>query len=169
MKNGTPYRIQLCLEPEKEHTQAFLKDQIVNAMEAMSGQSRWQRFASPVDKLSDSQLDYLTDLDGKERVAWCASVMTKKGERGIGLARYVKLPGTDGVAEFAITVVDEFQGQGVGYQLLRRLIGTASENNLKILRGYIRVGNRAMLALCRRFAAHITSEDAGTVRADIPI
>lgn len=169
MNNGTPYRIQLCLEPERQHTQSFLKDQIVNAMEAMSGQSRWQRFASPVDKLSDSQLDYLTDLDGKERVAWCASVMTNKGERGIGLSRYMKLPEEEGVAEFAIAVVDEYQAQGIGYQLLKRLAGTAAENDLKILRGYILSGNRGMLVLCRRFAAHISVEGGGILRADIPL
>ncbi len=169
MKNGTPYEIHLCVEPETEHTPEFLKGQIVNAMRSMSAQSRWLRFASPARKLSDKQLDYLTDLDGKNRMAWCALIREKNQERGIGLSRYVKLAEENNIAEFAVTVVDEFQNQGVGYALLKKLIGSAGDNGIAILRGYIHPGNKRMLSLCRRLSASIRVKGTACIEADIPV
>lgn len=169
MENGTPYRIQACVEPGTQHTKEFLKSQIACAIEGMSGKSLRQRFASSVNKLSDKQLDYLTSLDGKDKVAWCASIGSNKAERGIGIARYVKLPNEENVAEFAVTVVDEFQRQGIGYELLKKLIELAGNNGIKILRGYVLSGNEHMLSLCRRFGANTYSEDWSFVIADIPV
>jgi acetyltransferase len=133
----------------------------------MSCQSRHQRFAAPIVTLTDYQLDYLTNLDEKDRVAWCAFMQTETEERGIGLARYMRLDDEENVAEFAITVVDEFHGQGVGTELLNNLKETAKANAIEILRGYILQSNEAMLALCRRLGAETVREDASTIRADI--
>jgi acetyltransferase len=133
----------------------------------MSHHSRQQRFAAPVVTLTDTQLDHLTRLDEKDRVAWCAFLQTESEERGIGLARYVRLDDEENVAEFAITVVDEFQGQGIGTELLNRLIESARSNSIETLRGYILPSNEAMLALCRRVGADTVREDASTLRADI--
>jgi GNAT superfamily N-acetyltransferase len=169
MENGTSYRIQACVEPGTRHTKEFLKSQIACAIEGMSGKSLRQRFASSVNKLSEKQLDYLTSLDGKDKVAWCASIGSDKAERGIGIARYVKLPNEENVAEFAVTVVDEFQRQGIGYELLKKLIELAGNNGIKILRGYVLSGNEHMLSLCRRLGAHTYSEDWSFVIADIPV
>lgn len=167
MKNGTPYQIQLCVEPETQHSPECLKRQIANALDCMSSQSRWQRFASPINRLTDKQLDYLTNLDGKDRVAWCASICADDEERGIALARYVKLQDEKNVAEFAITVVDEFQGQCIGYELLQQLLKTARSNGLEILRGYVLSGNKHMLSLSRRFDASFHSEDSSFIIVDI--
>ncbi|MGB5260345.1 MAG: GNAT family N-acetyltransferase [Gammaproteobacteria bacterium] len=169
MKDGTPYQVQLCIEPDTPHTADLLKSQIVHAMSCMSSQSRWQRFASSVNSLSDEQLDYLTDLDGKDRVAWCASIRNNNDERGIGLARYIRLNGESNIAEFALTVLDEYQGQGIGYVLLDQLVETARDNGLEILRGYILPSNKHMLSLCKRFAASLDREDLSFVIADIPV
>ncbi len=166
MKNGTPYEIHLCVEPETGHTLEFLKGQIVNAMRGMSTWSHWLRFASPARKLSGKQLDYLATLDGKNRVAWCALIREKNRERGIGLSRYVRLTGENNIAEFAVTVVDEFQNQ---YALLKKLIGSARDNGIAILRGYIQPGNKRMLSLCRRLSASISAEDTACIKADIPV
>lgn len=153
MRNGAKYRIQLCVEPDTQHTVALLKDQISDGFANMSIRSRASRFASPISRLTALQLDYLVDLDGKDRVAWCASITRDSGERGIGLGRYAKLLDEVQIAEFAITIVDEFQNQGIGYQLLVKLIESAQMNHFKVLRGYVLKSNKPMLALCRRFNA----------------
>lgn len=167
MKNGTPFEIHDCLEPGEDFTRRRLKDEIQHAIRQMSVQSRWQRFFSPIHELSEKQLDILTTLDGKDRVAWCA-VINHEGEyRGIGLSRYVRLPEAPDVAEFAVTVIDEFHGEGIGEALLEKLIQSAQENGIKHLRGYIFPSNKGMLALSRHFGADIHRQ--GTVmEADIP-
>jgi GNAT superfamily N-acetyltransferase len=169
MKDGSSYEIGLCVEPGTQHSSEFLKVQISNAMDSMSSQSRQKRFASPIKRLSEKQLDYLSNLDGKDRLAWCASIRTRNEERGIGLARYVKLVNENNVAEFAVAVVDEFQGQCIGYELLKKLIESAGINGLKILRGFILPSNMHMLSLCRRFNASFHSDDSFYVIADIPV
>lgn len=170
MKDGTPYHVQLCVESGTEHSSEMLKGRIAEAMQRLSGRSRWQRFAAPVTRLSEQQLDYLTALDNRFKVAWCAWVPRDGNELGIGLGRYVALREDLAIAEFALTVVDDYQGQGVGEVLLRRLVRSALENRIRELRGHVLAGNRAMLALSRHFDAHIQQGKAGgmlvTLRLD---
>lgn len=169
MKNGTVYEIHPCIEPGTSHNPDYLRAQIVKGVENMSPHSRWHRFAMPVHHLSDKQLDYLTALDGSEKVAWCALIHVDGVEKGIGLARYARLTDETSVAEFAITVIDEYQGQGVGHQLLSKLLLTAADNSIKILRGYILPGNLRMIALCRHFNANLVEDDPVFVIAEIPL
>jgi len=168
MQNGTPYEIHTCLDQGLQFTPQHLREEIRNALKCLSVQSRWQRFASPVQELSEKQLDHLTSLDGKNRVACCAVITQDNKYRGIGLARYIRLPEEAGVAEFAVTVLDEFQSQGIGRALLQQLIESAQKNGLKVLRGYVLPSNKGMLKLCRQLQANIGSEDR-FVRADIPV
>lgn len=166
LSDGTPYELHLCVEPGSPFTPQHLRQQLQQAVKHMSAQSRWQRFAAPVHKLSEQQLDHLTDLDGCDRLAWCAFTVGSRGSGGIGLARYVRLAHPGNVAEFAITVLDGFQGQGVGRTLLDQLIRSAREHGIATLRGYLTPGNRRMLRLCRHYQATV-SHEGGTVRADI--
>ena len=73
------------------------------------------------------------------------------------------------VAEFALTVIDEYQGLGFGGELLKRLIATARENRLRVLKGDVLVGNRAMLALCRRFDVALHRESSSSLTVDIRV
>jgi acetyltransferase len=162
MKDGRTYRIQPCVEPEAGHTVEFLKEQIARGLDCMSTRSRWHRFATPLKRLSSEQLAYLADLDGRNRVAWCATIQTDSGERGIALGRYVRLENEPSVAEFALAVVDEFQGQGVGFRLMNALVFAARKNGISTLRGCVLASNRHMLSLCRRFGATLRESDAGS-------
>jgi RimJ/RimL family protein N-acetyltransferase len=120
-----------------------------------------------MNTLSDSQLDYLATLDNKDRLAWCAH---EEGDdmNGAGIARYVRLPDEPDIAEFAITIVDAYQGRGLGSILLGRLIESARENGIRILRGYVLPGNSAMIRLGKRFDAQIKHEDSA-LRVDIAV
>ena len=169
MRDGTPFRVQLCVEPGTPHSPEFLRGQITEAFGRLSNQSRWQRFAAPVHRLSDRQLDYLTDLDNYDRVAWCASVGRGDQEKGIGLARYIRLHDEPDVAEFALTVVDAYQGQGVGSQLMQKLIETARHNGLRTLRGYVLRGNQRMLAICHQSDATVSAVDSSTIMTEIDV
>ncbi|WP_143556209.1 GNAT family N-acetyltransferase [Solemya velum gill symbiont] len=169
MKNGCAYYIQLCVEPETNHTPEYLREQLESGMAGLSSQSRWQRFAAPVNKMSEKQLDYLSNIDGKNHVAWCASLLQEGKEKGIAIARYVILHDEVGVAEFAITVLDDYQGQGIGYELIKKLIGSAKANDVNMLIGHIAPGNKRMLNLCKRFDASIQTEKSSSVIALISV
>ena len=169
MRDGTPFRVQLCVEPGTAHSPEFLRGHIAEAFTRLSSQSRWQRFAAPVHQLSDWQLDYLTDIDNCDRVAWCASVGQGESETGIGLARYIRLQDEPDVAEFALTVVDAYQGQGVGSQLMQKLVESARANGVRAMRGYVLRGNQRMFSISRRFGAVISTADASTAVVEIDV
>lgn len=168
MNNGLAYEIRPCVDPEAHFTAQDWKAEIRKGLAGLSTESRWQRFATGAGRLSERQLDYLTDVDGHDRVAWCAVIAQDGGYRGIGVSRFVRLEGEAAVAEFAVTVIDEFQGQGVGRALLAQLLESARNNGMRRLRGHVLPSNRRMLALCRELRAVITPAD-GFLRADIPV
>ena len=168
MKNGAPYEIHPCIEPDLEFTPERWKEETREGLKRMSARSRWHRFAAGVNELSESQLDYLTDVDCKDRVAWCAVIKRDGRYGGIGVSRYVLLQEEDDVAEFAVTVIDEFQEQGVGRALLEQLVRSAWENEVRVLRGYVFRDNGRMLALAKRMGGASSLEEA-FVRIEIPV
>ena len=90
------------------------RDAVQGAFARLSEQSRYQRFMSAINELSESQLRYLTEVDHHDHEALIA--FDREGGLGVGVGRYVRLD--DGTsAEAAVTVVDEWQGRGLGTAL----------------------------------------------------
>jgi acetyl coenzyme A synthetase (ADP forming)-like protein len=58
-------------------------------------------------------------------------------------------------AEFALVVSDNFQGQGVGKELLRRLIRVAKDEGVETVFGEISAENAPMQAICRSMGFQI--------------
>lgn len=168
MRDGTGYRILPCIDDGSSMARALWRAELQRGMQRLSPRSRWQRFASGIDSLSERQLDELTDVDGSHRVALCAVLQEDRSEEGLGLARYVELTDQPAVAEFAITVVDAWQGRGIGSALLDSLIEVARDNGIKVLRGFVFPSNAAMLALCRRHRAVIEPAD-DFLKADLAV
>ncbi|MBN8733442.1 MAG: GNAT family N-acetyltransferase, partial [Acidobacteria bacterium] len=67
----------------------------------------------------------------------------------LGVGRLSRLHGSND-AEFAVLVADSSQGQGLGLELLRRLIEVAREEGIAYLAGQIHPENRGMIALARK-------------------
>jgi acetyltransferase len=65
----------------------------------------------------------------------------------LAVARYVTNP--DGQScEFALTVADDMQRQGVGRQLMQSLMNAARDRGLEIMEGDVLAANRKMLRFC---------------------
>jgi RimJ/RimL family protein N-acetyltransferase len=158
----------LCHSSEDACDKDCIKTGIRAALGNLSEKSRKYRFAGGMNTPSDAQLDYLASLDNRDRLAWCAIAEGGNPHTGAGLARYIRLPDEPDVAEFAITIVDAWQGKGLGRILLVRLIESARDNGIRVLRGYVLPGNSAMIHLGKRFGAHIEPEDS-FLRMDIQV
>jgi acetyltransferase len=78
----------------------------------------------------------------------------------LAVARLSKLHGTN-EAEFALIVSDRHQHQGLGTELLRRLIEIGKEEKLSAIVGYILGSNHAMQSICRKlgFQLHLDQEE----------
>lgn len=83
----------------------------------------------------------------------------------LAVARLSKLHGTN-EAEFALIVGDHHQNQGLGTELLRRLLEIGKEERLDAIVGYILNGNYKMQSLCRKLGFTLQPDgDEGMLKA----
>lgn len=141
-------------------------------MAGLSRKSRYQRFFTAMPALSEAALRRLTEVDGVDHYAVIAVAQRENGAiEPVGAARFVreKLPRTD-TAEFAVTVLDAWQGRGVSGILLRRLIRAAPPRGVATFVADVLVENRAMLRRIERLAADRRSTcDGGVVHVEFEI
>lgn len=161
LRDGTRVRIR----PIRPDDKARLQE----GLQRLSPQSRYLRFHTGVDRLSDAQLRYLTEIDYADHMAWVAVDPDRHEAAGMGVARYVRLPAEPDVAEAAVTVIDEHQGKGLGSVLLTVLSRSAIEHGIRVLRNYVLVENEAMLALLDELGAQRYEESEGLYRVDMPL
>lgn len=161
LKDGTEVQI-LTVDPCD-------KKCIADGFDRLSARSRQLRFFSTIKKLSDVQLTYLTNVDNVNHVVITANETTGEGRTGIGLARYIRLTDEPDIAEFAISVTDDYQGLGVGSILLDILIEHAKGNSISVLRGYVLRSNQPMIKLLERHDAKRFDDENDAFRFDLHI
>jgi GNAT superfamily N-acetyltransferase len=139
--------------------------------ERLSPESRYRRFFGGVSELSDAALRYLTDVDGVDHVALVATGESPdlKAEPGLGVARFVRLPGEPAVAEAAVTVVDDAQRKGLGRLLATSLADAARERGIHTFRADVLADNEPMVAFMREAGARAHGTVDGVTTFDIPL
>lgn len=89
-------------------------------LHGLGDESRRRRFLTPTPRMSATAVNYLADRDGYRKVALAAS--EPANGRIVGVAEYTwnpNLPTSE--PEVAYAVADDYQGEGVGGNLLRML------------------------------------------------
>jgi len=135
------------------------KDQLQRGLRELSPEGRFARFHTPVERLSEAELCYLTEIDHVDHAAWVAIDQDAPDQPGMGVGRYVRLSAEPHVAEAAITVVDRYQGLGLGRLLLELLARHARVHGITTFRNYVLSSNRGMIALLQRYGAHRVDDD----------
>ena len=131
--------------------------------------SRRFRFLMPIHKLSRYQLSALMEVDQKNHVAVGVKDIGRLDKPGIAIGRFVRVAEKSGTAEFAITVIDEYQNRGLGTLLLELLIRAAQERGIEVLQGFLLDDNLAMIRLLGRFGAVIKREAGNVLQADLQV
>jgi GNAT superfamily N-acetyltransferase len=93
----------------------------------------------------------------------------RRGKPGIAVARFIRLEAESRIAEFAITVIDEYQNRGLGTLLLEILKEVARDRGIDVLRGFLLDDNLAIIRLLERFGACIKRESGNVLQADLPV
>jgi RimJ/RimL family protein N-acetyltransferase len=119
------------------------KSAIVSGFERLSPESRYRRFFSPLQRLSERDLVYLTEVDHHDHEALIAR---NEHHEPIGVARFVR-GGDPHKAEVAVVVVDEWQGRGVATALLTQLADRARHEGVRVFTATILAENRDALGL----------------------
>lgn len=150
--DGTPITIR----PLTRDDRALL----IEGFALLSHESRYRRFFSPLARLNTGMLDSLTDVDGTDHFACVALTGRSDTEVPVAAGRYIRLAGSN-AAELALTVVDAYQGRGVGSLIIEALAVRAADNGVTRLEGFVLAENRPMLALLRKAGAQIQSDGGG--------
>ena len=140
---------------------------IADGFGRLSDRSRRMRFLGPKDELSAAELRYFTDVDHHDHEALGALDHARGG--GVGIARYVRDRDDPHTAEIAVTIVDDWQGRGLGTELLTRLSDRAYQEGIRRFTAAVAADNAAMAGLLRTFGAGLTGRELGTLEYEIEL
>ncbi len=126
----------------------------------LSAQSKYFRFMNHMDKISPLMLARFTQIDYDREMALVAVLGEHSPQAAIiGVARYIGNPDKQS-CEFALTVADAWQKQGLGHQLMLRLMSIARDRGLEVMEGDVLAQNSKMLRLCAALGFHtLRNED----------
>ena len=139
-------------------------DALLDLFERMSDRSRRRRFLSTKPSLSTRELAYFTEVDHRRHEALVA---VAPGGCLAGVARYACAPGDDAEADVAFAVADDWQGQGIGTGLARRLIEHARQNGIARLTASTLADNRPAHRLLRGLGFTVHGADSGGVDLEL--
>ena len=131
--------------------------------------SRRLRFLSSKPTLTDAEVAYFTDVDHDRHEALVA--VDTAGKTGIGVARFIRDPLVPEVADVSITVVDEWQGHGVGSELLRQLTDLAGCRGVRRFTALVSTDNMRMRRMLARMPGDVEliGRDADTLSYEISV
>jgi RimJ/RimL family protein N-acetyltransferase len=141
---GTEIGIRPITPDDGRHLQA--------AYVRLSPTSQYQRFLTVKPRLSTSELQYLTHVDGIGHVALIATP-TDHPNFILGVGRYVRLPDDAHSAELGIVVGDAWQRSGIAAALLERLSAIAAKNGIERLTATMLADNVAAHKLMHKLGA----------------
>jgi GNAT superfamily N-acetyltransferase len=163
LDDGTPVTLR--------HVRPDDAAELRRGFERLSPSSRYRRFLSAVNALSDEAVRYLTCVDGHDHVALVAVTRAPGSdhETGLGIARFIRAPEDPAVAEAAITVVDDAQGKGLGRILGMALARAALERNVRRFRGEILADNEPVRQLLDEVGAVVQPSSNGSVVFEVDL
>jgi RimJ/RimL family protein N-acetyltransferase len=141
---------------------------LARGFERLSADSRYKRFLTPIERLTQSQLEYLTNVDHRDHEAMIAFDPAHPGVV-VGVGRYVRDDSTDR-AEAAVTIADDWQGKGLGTALTRLLAARAEEEGITCWTALLLAENEDMAGLLADVGdVQITDREGGTIQVDVPL
>jgi GNAT superfamily N-acetyltransferase len=129
----------------------------------LSDRSRYRRFLAPVPHLTQSMLAFLTSVDGVNHRAWGAVVTEPSGPVPAGVVRWVRIPNDPAVADMAITVIDDYQGRGLGRLLQDVAVLDAFACGVERFEGVVLGENVASRRMLARGGARLRPDGGGVL------
>ena len=135
----------------------------------LSAESRRLRFLSVKPELSAAELRYFTEVDHHDHEALGA--LNQVDGRGLAVARYIRHTEDPEAAEFAVAVVDDWQGRGLGTELLRQLTDRAGQEGIRRFTALVVADNPSVVGLLRNIGTDVRAvrRESDTIEYDIKL
>ena len=154
---------RVLIRPVRRADAALLADGFTR----LSLRSRQMRFLTPKKQLSAAELRYFTDVDHHDHEALVA--LNPADGRGVGIARYIRHSSDPHAAEVAVTIVDDWQGRGLGTELVTRLSGRARHEGIHRFTALAAEDNTAVARMLANTSARLAGRGPGTLEYHIPL
>jgi GNAT superfamily N-acetyltransferase len=140
----------------------------VRGFDRLSPRSRYRRFLAPISELTEKMVRYLTEIDHHDHEGMIA--LDEQTGEGVGVARYVRDPDRPDVAEVAVTVIDDWQGRGLGTLLLEVISARAREEGVTTFTALMLATNQEMMDLLAQLdPMRVLNRETGRVEIEVPI
>jgi acetyltransferase len=136
LRDGTVLHVRPIRPEDAELERAFVA--------GLSDEARFFRFFYRLHELTPAMLARFTQIDYDRELALVAVHEADGAPCFVGVARYITNPDRES-AEFAVVVADAWQGRGVAWLLMERLIDCAKRRGIKRLEGAVLRSNSNML------------------------
>jgi GNAT superfamily N-acetyltransferase len=140
---------------------------LAHAYANLGEQSRYRRFFTAMPELPDHTLKAAVEVDHDNHEALVATPLLSA--EILGECRFVRSLDRPDTADAGVTVVDAWQGRGLGSALLARLSERALEVGVQYFTAEILAENRTMLALLPALGQVETSRSGPVVSARVHI
>jgi RimJ/RimL family protein N-acetyltransferase len=140
---------------------------IAEGFARLSERSRRMRFLGKKDELTAAELRYYANVDHRDHEALGA--LDPADGHLVGVARYVRDADDRQAAEIAVTIADDWQGRGLGTELLARLSQRAREEGICRFTAVVASENMPMGMLLRAAGAVQTGRNFGTLEYEIAL
>jgi acetyltransferase len=127
---------------------------LVKLFESLSPRSVYLRFFTPLKRMDHQMLARFTQIDYDREIALIAVTESDAEESILGVARVI-LERNLRQAEFSVVVTDQWQGKGIGAELLKRCISIAQTRRIENVYGTVLAENTQMLKLARKLGFSI--------------
>ena len=158
--------------PRIRQIQAADLKRLKTFLSELSPGSLYFRFGKPhLPRWSDKQWADLCCPDPTHTTGFVATELLAQGRYAIvGIARLVVAANPQN-AEFSLVVTDSKQNQGLGKQLMDRLVGEAQKRSLSTIYGDVLPSNHAMIRFCQGLGMFLGAcpTDARLCRMTLPI
>ena len=157
LPDGTMVYLRPLREADFDHAQTYFH--------GLSARSRYLRFMAPTKNLSQSTLRDLRKAMTTKGYGVSVAFIdhgSPRGEERLGGARVVPTR-RRGTCEFAMSVVDAWQGRGTGTLLMKEVVHLARTLGYHRVEGHVLSINTRMLAVARRlrFSVRLDPTDPG--------
>ena len=133
---------------------------------SLSSQSRFMRFMGTMGEIPTYLLRILSSVTAENHMAYMLTTGSGDNIKMIGEARLVIREDNKLVADFALALMDGYQGKGLANKLMLLLETVAAQKGIEQIIGHTLCTNEAMKKLAQRFQYNLKS-DACDARAII--
>jgi GNAT superfamily N-acetyltransferase len=157
LKDGTAVTIR-AIRPDDS-------GRVLEAFTNLDRESIYTRFFYYKRKLTEAEVQQITDADFDHVVALVVTTRARDGETIIAEGRYIAddAPRPCRSAEVAFITEEDYQGRGIAPLLLRHLVRIARKNGVSRLAADVLAGNQPMLKVFRRSGLPMQQHSDGGV------